>query len=210
MMVSWVLQSLRRPSRVCGSLSKVLQRTSCLTPPTLMHTRRLSALERIIMKGSGGSEDMDLEYTLCCICNGNEGGRGGEAVGKGAKRTSELPPPPTPSPGGGASLSSHRTASPSSRSPTMDCSWLGVTVLTELEGFAHPHPPLPSPPLRCRILICNSGNRPFSVFFLTISSRKMKPLGFSSDSMNNKKIARRIIGLKILIEVFFHEIANFK
>lgn len=76
-MASWVLQSLSRPSRVCGSRSSVRHRISCLTPPTLMHTRRLSALDRMIMNGSGGSDDRDR---LCsrryssCACAGADGG----------------------------------------------------------------------------------------------------------------------------------------
>lgn len=57
---SWVLQSLKRPRRVCGNRSSVRQSTSCFTPPTFIRTRLLSALERIIINGSGGSDDIDL------------------------------------------------------------------------------------------------------------------------------------------------------
>lgn len=46
---------------MCGNRSKVLQSTSCLTPPTFITTRLFSAFDLIIMKGSGGSEDIDLQ-----------------------------------------------------------------------------------------------------------------------------------------------------
>lgn len=36
----------------------------------------MRAFDRIIMKGSGGNDDMDLEYGLC-IWRGNGGGIGG-------------------------------------------------------------------------------------------------------------------------------------
>lgn len=76
-MASCVLQSRNRPSRVCGSRSNVRHSISCLTPPTFMHTLRLRALDRMIMNGSGGSEDSDR---LCsrryssCACAGADGG----------------------------------------------------------------------------------------------------------------------------------------
>ena len=39
----------------------VVEYTSCWTPPTLMLTRRLRALLRMIMNGSGGSDVIERE-----------------------------------------------------------------------------------------------------------------------------------------------------
>ncbi|KAJ8941328.1 hypothetical protein NQ318_004772 [Aromia moschata] len=80
---SCVLQSLRRPSRVCGNRSRVLQSTSCFTPPTLMTTRRFSAFERIIMNGSGGSDDIDLRANIYTKGSGGGGGGGAGSWGSG-------------------------------------------------------------------------------------------------------------------------------
>lgn len=176
-MASWVLQSRSLPSRVWGSLSSVRHNTSCLTPPTFMQTRRLSAFDLMIMKGSGGKDDMERECALCCCklrgSGGGGGGRGGEDIGKGAYRTSllVLPPPPPPPisspppPPPPGSPSSQRTPTPSpSLSPTMDgtsCLFLGCSGrwrwwrLKPLEMEAcrtRSHPP-PDSPLLCRIVI---------------------------------------------------------
>lgn len=45
-------------------------------------TRRLTAFDRIIMKGSGGKDDIDLEYGLC-IWRGKGGGTNGGSGGGG-------------------------------------------------------------------------------------------------------------------------------
>lgn len=110
-MASWVLQSRRRPRRVCGSRSKVRHNTSCFTPPTFIFTRRFKAFDLMIMNGSGGREVMLLECDLCWSCKGKFGGKGGEAIGNLTSRIGFSP---------WCSSSSHRTPTPSpSLSPTM-------------------------------------------------------------------------------------------
>ena len=98
---------------------------------------------------------------------GGSGGRGGEHVGNGAYRTSlfVLPQPPLPPPVSspplvllGRSPSSQRTPTPS---PSMDgtgCLFWGWLLLQLEAGRARTHPPPDSlsPPVLCRIVICNT------------------------------------------------------